>query len=268
MTMPDSTLVYDVSSHPVVAHGFSFSNQQLEQILAGPVKDILCDISGKQELNELLAGLVTTDFEQIELAEVLAEEYEFEDWLVGEAIAEAFVAKRGRCEYPWPTSRDLKNSNASPAGCDLTGLQLLDDQELPYRFSFGEVKTSYDQNSPPSVMTSLGNQLFGLRDDKGVKNDLVKYLGLHATGKPWQFKFQSAAKRYVQSQGTDIAVYGVLVRDTEPREADIRGRARALSVDCPPETDIELHAIHIPTGEITNLPARAQSAMNNDEGEA
>ncbi|WP_347369187.1 hypothetical protein [Vibrio vulnificus] len=95
----------------------------------------------------------------------------------------------------------------------------------------------------------------------------MKYLGLHATGKPWQFKFQSAAKRYVQSQGTDIAVYGVLVRDTEPREADIRGRARALSVDCPPETDIELHAIHIPTGEITNLPARAQSAMN-DEGEA
>ncbi|TOE47778.1 hypothetical protein CGJ44_20755, partial [Vibrio parahaemolyticus] len=215
-------------------------------------------------LTALLASLVTTDFEQSELAEVLAEEYEFEDWLVGEAIAEAFIANRGRCEYPWPTSRDLKNSNASPAGCDLTGLQLLDDQELPYRFSFGEVKTSYDQNSPPSVMTSLSKQLFGLRDDRAVKNDLVKYLARHAIGKPWLSKFQSAATRYFRSSGTDIAVYGVLVRDTALSEADIRGRARALADNCPEATNIELHAIHIPAGEITNLPARAKSAMNEE----
>lgn len=266
MTMPAPTLEYDVSSSPVTAHGLCYTNQQLDQILSGPVKTILQDAAGQEELTGLLASLVTTDFEQSELAEVLAEEHEFEDWLVGEAIAEAFVADRGRCEYPWPTSRDLKNSNASPAGCDLTGLQRLDDQELPYRFSFGEVKTSYDQNSPPSVMTSLGRQLFGLRDDKSVKNDLVKYLGRHAVGKSWLSKYQSAATRYFSSGGTDIAVYGVLVRDTAPSEADIRGRARALAVDCPEATDIELHAVHIPAGEITNLPARAQSAMNDEEG--
>ncbi|WP_422136208.1 hypothetical protein [Endozoicomonas sp. ALD040] len=266
MTMPAPTLEYDVTSPPVTAHGVSYSNQQLDQILAGPVKAILQDAAGQEELTGLLAGVVTTDFEQSELAEVLAEEHEFKDWLVGEAIAEAFVADRGKCEYPWPTSRDLKNSNASPAGCDLTGLQRLDDQELPYRFSFGEVKTSYDPNSPPSVMTSLGKQLFGLRDDKAVKNDLVKYLGRHAIGKPWLSKYQSAARRYFRSSGTDIAVYGVLVRDTAPSEADIRGRARALAENCPEATDIELHAVHIPTGEIKNLPTRALSAMNDEGG--
>lgn len=266
MAMPTPSQEYNVSAQPVKAYGASYSNQQLDQILSGPVKAILQDASGKDELSSLLTSLITTDFEQAELAAVLAEEHDFEDWLVGEAIAEAFVADHGRCEYPWPTSRDLKNSNASPAGCDLTGLQLLDDQELPYRFSFGEVKTSYDQNSPPSVMSSLGKQLFGLRDDKKVKADLVKYLGLHATEKSWQSKFQSAAKRYVQSKGTDIAVYGVLLRDTAPNKADIRGKACALALDCPEATDIELHAIHIPTGEIKNLPARAQSAMNDEGG--
>lgn len=266
MAIPLPTLEYDVSSPPVTAHGLSYTNQQLEQILSGPVKRILQDTAGQEELSGLLASLVTTDFEQAELAEVLAQEHEFEDWLVGEAIAEAFVAERGRCEYPWPTSRDLKNAKASPAGCDLTGLQLLDDQELPYRFSFGEVKTSCDQKSPPSVMTNLGKQLFGLRDDKSVKNDLVKYLGQHAVGMPWLSKYQSAATRYFRSGGTDIAVYGVLVRDTSPTEADIRGKARALAEKCPPATDIELHAVHIPAGEIINLPARAQSAMNDEEG--
>ena len=266
MTMPAPTLEYDVSSTPVIAHGLSYTNQQLDQILSGPVKTILQDVTGQEELLGLLASLAATDFESTEVAEVLAEEREFKDWLVGEAIAEAFVTERGRCEYPWPTSRDLKNSNASPAGCDLTGFQQLDDQELPYRFSFGEVKTSYDQNSPPSVMTSLGKQLSDLRDDKRVKTDLVRYLGLHAAGKPWESKFQSAAKRYVQSQGTDIAIYGVLVRDTAPSEGDIRGRARSLAVACPEATDIELHAIHIPAGEITNLPGRAQSAMNDEGG--
>lgn len=267
MAMPVPNQEYDVSSQPVTASGISYSDQQLDQILSGPVKTILQDATGMEELTSLLAGLVTTEFEQSELAEVLTEEYAFEDWLIGEAIAEAFIADRGRCEYPWPTSRDLKNPNASPAGCDLTGFQLLDDQDLPYRFSFGEVKTSYDQNSPPSVMTSLGQQLFGLRDDKFVKNELVRYLGRHAIGKPWLSKYQSAAKRYFRSNGTDIAVYGILVRDTAPRETDIRGRAHALAVDCPASTDIELHAIHIPIGEITNLSARAQSAMN-DEGAA
>ncbi|HFQ5279674.1 hypothetical protein ACEV9E_03785 [Vibrio parahaemolyticus] len=265
MVMLAYTLEYDVSTPPVIAYGISYTAHQLEQILSGPVKAILQDTTGQEELHGLLAGLVTTDFEHAELSEVLAETNEMEDWLVGEAIAEAFVSEHGGCEYPWPTSRDLKNSNASPAGCDLTGLQLLDDQELPYRFSFGEVKTSYSASSPPSVMTSLGHQLFGLRDDKRVKSDLVKYLGRHSIGKPWQFKYQSAAKRYLQSNGTDIAVYGVLIRDTAPQETDIRGKASALAANCPASTNIELHALHIPVGDISNLPALAQSAINDGE---
>lgn len=256
------SLEYDVSPAPVVAQGISYSDAQLEQILSGPVRTLLGDLAGQVEITELLTGLVTTEFEQAELAHALVGNYDFEDWQVGEALAEAFVTSNGSCEYPWPTSRDLKNPNASPAGCDLTGLQRVDDPELPYRFSFGEVKTSYDQNSPPSVMTSLSRQLFGLRDDKSVKNALVLYLARHAIGQPWLSNFQSAVKRYFRSGGEDIAIFGVLVRDTTPRTADINGRATALADNCPRQTDIKMYAIHIPNGEILNLPARIRAVMN------
>ncbi|MFW1568032.1 hypothetical protein ACEV9J_24030, partial [Vibrio parahaemolyticus] len=66
------TLEYDVSTPPVIAYGISYTAHQLEQILSGPVKAILQDTTGQEELHGLLAGLVTTDFEHAELSEVLA----------------------------------------------------------------------------------------------------------------------------------------------------------------------------------------------------
>ena len=264
MAMPAAVLEYNLDTDNVVASGVSFSDEQLDELLAGPVKDILLDTTGKQELEELLTGLATTDFANTELQKVLEEEHVFEDWLVGEAIAEAFTIEVGSCFYPWPTSRDLKNPNASPAGCDLTGFQPVPGGQ-EYRFSFGEVKTSYDQNSPPSVMTSLGLQLFNLRDDKIVKSGLVKYLARHAIGKDWANKFKSAAARYLQSQGSDIAIYGILVRDTTPKVADIRKKAQALSNDCPGLTSIALYAIYLPENVIRQLPELAAQAIGRGQ---
>ena len=108
------------------------------------------------------------------------------------------MADKGDCVFPWSTGRDLKNPNASPAGCDLTGFQPVDDEELPYRFAFGEVKTSEHNQSPPSVMTSLGGQLRGLRDSRKVKDALCRYLGHHAVRADWEPMFKSAAKRYLR----------------------------------------------------------------------
>lgn len=264
MAMPAAVLEYNSDTDNVVARGVSFSNEQLAELLAGPVKDILLDTTGKQELEELLTGLATTDFANTELQKLLEEDLVFEDWLVGEAIAEAFTIDVGRCFYPWPTSRDLKNPNASPAGCDLTGFQPVAEGH-EFRFSFSEVKTSYDQHSPPGVMTSLGRQLFNLRDDKVVKDGLVKYLAYHATGKDWENKFKSAAARYLQSQGADIAIYGILIRDTAPRVADIRGKAQTLSSDCPVATDIALYAIYLPENVIRQLPELAAQAVNRGQ---
>lgn len=261
MPMPVPQLSYDTGTPPVIAHGLSYDNEQVGEILSGPVKEILQDTAGNDELQELLGSVVSTEFEQEGLRELLADDTVPNNWRVGEAIAEAFVADKGDCVFPWPTGRDLKNPNTSPAGCDLTGFQPVDDEALPYRFAFGEVKTSEHNQSPPSVMTSLGGQLFGLRDNRKVKDALCRYLGHHAVRAGWEPMFKSAAKRYLSSDTTDVAVYGVLVRDIEPNALDISGRARALAANCPQQTDIEMYALYLPLNAISTLSGRAQAVM-------
>lgn len=253
MPMPVCAVSYSIDTPPVIALGLSYDDGQVGEILAGPVKDILKDTAGNEEMQALLGSVVSTEFEQERLRELLAEETVPNNWRVGEAIAEAFVADKGDCVFPWPTGRDLKNPNASPAGCDLTGFQQLHDAELPYRFAFGEIKTSEEKRSPPGVVTDLGRQLHGLRDNRKVKDALCRYLCHHAARADWESMFKSAAKRYLSSNTTDVAVYGVLVRDIAPNTSDISGRARALAANCPAQTDIEMYALYLPFNAISTL---------------
>lgn len=261
MYMPAPQFSYDAGTPPVIAHGLSYEDDQMAEIFAGPLKDILQDTVGNDELQELLESVATTEFEQAGLREVLKDNTVPNNWRVGEAIAEAFVADKGSCVFPWPTGRDLKNPNASAAGCDLTGFQPVDDRDLPFRFAFGEVKTSEHNQSPPSVMTSLGAQLEGLRDDRQVKDALFRYLGHHAPRADWALMYKSAAKRYLRSNATDVAIYGVLVRDIIPNALDISGRAKTLAANCPAQTDIEMYALYLPLNAISTLSNCAQAAV-------
>ncbi|CAM6403049.1 MULTISPECIES: hypothetical protein [Enterobacteriaceae] len=261
MPMPAPQLVYDTCTSPIVAHGLSYDDGQMREILAGPVKAILQDTAGNDELLELLGSVVSTEFEQEGLRELLTDKTIPNNWRVGEAIAEAFVTDKGSCVFPWPTGRDLKNPNASPAGCDLTGFQPVNDVDLPYRFAFGEVKTSEHNQSPPSVMTSLGTQLHGLRDNRKVKDALCRYLGHHAARADWEPMFKSAAKRYLSSNTTDVAVYGILIRDIQPNPLDISARVNALAINCPVLTNIEMYALYLPLNAISTLSELAQILM-------
>jgi hypothetical protein len=224
------------------------------------VQAILKDPRGNQQLQQLLSSVVNTDFEQAGLQQLLADETVPSNWRVGEAIAEAFVADTGNCHFPWPTGRDLKNPQASPAGCDLTGFQLTNDDSLSYRFAFGEVKTSEQLQSPPSVMKSLGKQLYDLRDRHQIKDALCRYLGHHAVKTDWESQYKSAAARYLQSDAEDIAIYGVVVRDVAAQATDISGQARKLASDCPTKTAMVLYALYLPRNMIASLSERTQRA--------
>jgi hypothetical protein len=59
-----------------------------------------------------------------------------------------------------------------------------------------------------------------------VKDALVKYLGLHAYGRPWLGRFRDAASRYIHDR-SDVTILGVLVRDGEPNSLDCSGRANS-----------------------------------------
>jgi len=254
MPIAAGTEVYAADHPPVIARGLSFNDTELEGMLAD-VRAVLRDEAGALEVETLLAGVAATEFAQATLQQVLRPDRELEHWRIGEAIAESYLVEHRNCEFPWPGGRDLKNPESSPAGTDLVGFQ---PEGSSARFSFAEVKTSTDITYPPALMYGrhgLKQQLDGLRDSTAVKDGLVKYLGLHATGRPWNATYRQAASRYIHDR-SDIIIFGVLVRDVDPSHLDCAGRANKLSQQCPALTAIELIGLYLPAGTIPMLPQR------------
>lgn len=127
------------------------------------------------------------------------------------------------------------------------------------RFVFGEVKTSREAEYPPSVVygrTGLKQQLEDLRDKVDIRDGLVKYLGHRAKNALWEDRFKAATKRFLNNK-SDVRLFGVLVRDVEPHEDDVRIRVEKLGKDCPKGTQIELLALYLPSGAIGNLATQA-----------
>lgn len=254
--------MYNVDIPPVVARGASYSDEELDTALRGSVSNILWDNAGKSNIESILSGIKTTEFLGDRLRRVLVDRPVNENWRVGEGIAEAFLVEHRNCEFPWPTVRDLKNPGASPAGADLVGFQKTSNPENPHRLAFGEVKTSQQEAWPPAVIDSphgLKNQLKKLRDSTIMKDFLFRYLVYRAQDAEWLPLFKSAAKRYF-SNSSDVSLFGILVRDVEPKAKDISKLAEKLAVDCPPQTRIELRAIYLPLKSIATLAERTVKA--------
>jgi hypothetical protein len=265
MTVAAGTKAYTADVPPVKARGVTYTKTELTVALGGSVSEILWDVSGTANLLALLTPLSTTEFSDKSLKRVLSHQPVPENWRVGEAIAEAFLVEHRDCQFPWPSGRDLKNPAASPAGTDLVGFQQMKAKKDHHRFAFGEVKTSEEEKWPPAVMKGrhgLQKQLEVLRDSTDVKAPLVKYLGHRANGTEWFPKYQSAARRYL-ANSTDISLFGILVRDVEPKAEDLKNRAKELAVNCPSETSIELRAMYLPRNSI---PSLAQLAVRAREG--
>ena len=245
---------YSHGTLPSVGMGRSWNVQELEAAIHGEVSALVFDERGKADIQELLAGVVETDFEQEQLGEALDSSHDIENWQVGEALAESYLTVHRDCVFPWPDGRDKRKGGSSLPGADLVGLQ---KDESGDRFVFGEVKTSGQAKYPPATVhgrTGLKQQLEDLRDNVTIRDDLFKYLGYRAKDASWQDRFKMASKRYFKNK-SDIQLFGVLVRDVEPNVEDIRVRVEKLGVDCPAGTQIELLAIYLPVGAIDNLAA-------------
>jgi hypothetical protein len=211
------------------------------------------DDTGTQILASLLGGLPETGFTSFNVQATLSQTATVENWRVGEALAESYLVHHRDCHFPWPDGRDIRKSGSSLPGADLVGFQR--DGEY-HRFAFGEVKTSSNKEYPPGACygaTGLKQQLEDLRDDLGIRDDLVKYLGHRAAhGAAWRDQFMMAAARYFANKA-DIRVFGLLVRDVSPHEDDVRARVASLAKDCPTQMVIELLAIYLPHKSIENL---------------
>jgi len=245
---------YSHGASPSTGTGRSWNEGELGAAINGQVSALVFDDQGKADIQELLAGVAETAFEQEQLAQALAAPDDVEDWRVGEAIAEAYLTEHRDCLFPWPDGRDERKSGSSLPGADLAGVQ---QDEHGDRFVFGEVKTSGEAKYPPGAIygrTGLKRQLEDLRDKVGIRNDLFKYLGHRAKNATWRDRFKAASKRYLNNT-SDVQLFGVLVRDVEPNVDDVRVRVEKLGNGCPAGTQIELLALYLPTRAIGTLAA-------------
>jgi len=266
MSVAVGTEVYNTDCPPIVARGMSYTEAERDAALKGPVRALIEDAEGKERIKGLLDSITQTDFEKQRLEEILAAKTEEEDWRVGEAFAEAYLTTHKRCLFPWPVRRDERKPRSSLPGADLVGMQETDHAQFPFRFAFGEVKTSSDGNHPPSVMNGrhgLKQQLEDLRNVKSLRHALFNYLAHRAVNAPWKAKWQSAATRFL-SDDADVVVFGVLVRDVDPHENDLRTRASSLAAGRPPRMHLELMAVYMPAGSIA---AFAKTCVSDEESD-
>ena len=252
MTVASGEAVYSAGDPPSTGLGLMWSGEELDAALNGPVAAVLFDDEGSADIEEILRGIVDTEFEQDGLRRVLAEPERIEDWRAGEAIAETWLTHHRNCHFPWPDGRDERKRGSSLPGADLVGLHADAQGDC---LAFGEVKTSSEDRYPPGAMygrTGLKQQLEDLRDVTSIRDDLFKYLGFRAKGAAWLQRFRQAVKRYLVNR-SDVHLFGFLVRDVSPHKDDVRVRVESLGNGCPDGTRIELIALYLPVGRLEGI---------------
>lgn len=192
-----------------------------------------------------LEALATTDFGHQFLQELLDAEDAPLSWEIGEALAETLLEEEHGVVWPWNTNRDKRAPKASLPGKDLIGFIMRDGSPT---FLFGEVKTSSDVNCPPNVMygdKGMPTQLVETTTSRRLQRTLIDWLHPRCKGTENWDMFEGAATKFLASSGTDIVLWGVLVRDTPPNEADLRTRGRYLGNQIL-ATEVQLDAWYFP----------------------
>jgi hypothetical protein len=201
---------------------------------------------GRTLLEQHLREAADTGFDLSQLEEQAVHPPPPRDWEIGEAIAEVVLEDQHGGRFPWPTALDKRSPTASLPGPDLVGFHLQVDR---HRFLFGEVKSSSEKKSPPSVVTQnqdgLIQQLRRLLTSQEHQLQPIQWLLVRTKDTEWRQTFDSAFRRYFSEQ-PDAWIVGVLVRGAvDPSPADVEQACDVLdSVDAP--FDVALIAVYLP----------------------
>jgi hypothetical protein len=171
-----------------------------------------------------------------------------EAWDVGEALAECLLQKDAGREVYWPWNMvcDRRTPRASLPGADLVGFYCEAGAVL---LLFGEVKTSSDTGTPPGVMyggTGMAWQLEESATRLDMQLALLRWLEARCRSQPYDDLYKKAVGRYLRSEGKELLLVGVLVRDTAPNELDLKSRGTALSRKLGAPTCVQLIAWYLP----------------------
>ncbi len=258
MTEPDLlTINYEEQDRQVSWRGVSMKDgDAFNSFMSDEVSSRLCDEEGKAEFETYLQNLANTGFARDSLEEILAAGIsEKPSWAVGEAMAEAYLSRDYKITWPWNTERDKRHPNASLPGADLVGF-IVEGEAT--RLVLGEVKSSTDIKTPPSVMSGrsgLMHQIDNLANDLSLVRQLLEWLLPRCKGPVYETSFKAAVGLFLESGNKALALFGVLIRDTQPNELDLQARGQTMAGKLEYPTTCDLSAIYLPCA-IGDLPSR------------
>lgn len=249
------TIIYDEQDQQVYWRGVSMSDGEMfNSFMATDVASRLYDEEGSIAFEAHLRGLANTGFARDSLNAILSSSVpEDRDWAIGEAIAEAYLSREHGITWPWNMERDKRHPYASLPGADLVGFEIIGSN---IRLALGEVKTSADLDTPPSVMngrSGMTHQIDNLANNLSIINTLLKWLLPRCKETKHEGSFNTAIGLFLDSGNKAIALFGVLIRDTKPNELDVQARGRTLARTLQSPTTCQLISIYLPC-TITDLP--------------
>ena len=255
MTVDAGEQVFSLGTRPCAGIGLRWADTHISTELKERIESILLDEEGSEVIAEMLSGLTETEFSETGLREIFKDRVPVESWRIGEAIAEIYLNDHRSCRFPWPHGRDKRRSESILTGPDLVGLGV---DIKGGCFAFCEVKTTSERRHPPRVMYDLRKQLFDIRDEETNRISLVRYLSLRARSFTGIERHKHAIGRFMQNS-CEIQLYGFLVSDVSPHEADLRASVNELATACPIGMEIEFIVLYLPEGRLSSIRRELES---------
>lgn len=260
---PLTTTSYEAKDRQVDWYGVSMADgDAFDTFMTRDAASRLNDTEGSAAFEAHLRGLANTGFARASLDAILAAQTpEERDWAVGEAVAEAYLSREHQITWPWNMQRDKRHPNASLPGADLVGFQINGGD---VRLALGEVKTSTDADTPPGVMNGRGgmiHQIDTLANNLSLIHQLLRWMLPRCKGTEHEPSFNTAIGLFLNSGNKAVALFGVLVRDTQSNELDLQARGRTLAGTLRAPTTCRLIAIYLPC-EIIHLPKRVSGGRS------
>jgi hypothetical protein len=241
------TINYFGTSGSSVWRGRSFHDAELfkhfiRDVVAPRIKD------AEESFEDDIRGLATTKMATEFVERLLKTVPKPKTWEIGEALAECALQYDSEHDvrWPWNTVRDRRTPRASLPGADLVGFCC---QGETVRLLFGEVKTSSDPHTPPQVMYGGSGMTWQLEEDAirlDIHCTLLEWLHARCGSPLYRELYERAIGRYLESEGKDFLLVGVLIRDTRPNERDIKGRAEYLGKRLSAPTCVEMITWYLP----------------------